>query len=77
MEVSESGNITTNIVSGSLNAYVDRGGIFASIESLTDDSVLKVKFIKLKSRNFEFIVNHPRNIFMENLYLNVVNTPGK
>jgi hypothetical protein len=42
MEVSESGNITTNIVSGSLNAYVDRGGIFASIESLTDDSVLKV-----------------------------------
>jgi hypothetical protein len=42
MEVSETGNITTNVISGSLNAFVDRGGIFVSIDALTDDSVLKV-----------------------------------
>ena len=45
MEVSETGNITTNIISGSLNALVDRGGIFVSIDNLTDDSVLKVSTI--------------------------------
>jgi hypothetical protein len=42
MEVTEAGNITTNVVCGSLSAFVVRGGIFASIDTLTDDSVLKV-----------------------------------
>ena len=42
MEVSEAGNVTTNVVCGSINAFVDRGGIFVSIVTLTDDSVLKV-----------------------------------
>lgn len=42
MEVSEAGNVTTNVVCGSINAFVDRGGIFVSIDTLTDDSVLKV-----------------------------------
>ena len=49
MEVSEAGNITTNVVSGSLNAFVDRGGIFASFDTLTDDSVLKVNVCQISS----------------------------
>jgi len=42
MEVTEAGNITTNVVCGSLNASVNKGCIFARIDTLHDDSVLKV-----------------------------------